>query len=249
MLAGISFPCYTVHKSGERKGKETMSESYRVLFQGGSGEIVEKKSRFLAALMPVRTEAEALAFIEGVRKEHWNASHNCYAWVIGKQGELKRFSDDGEPSQTAGKPILGVLEVEGFVHVCAVVTRYFGGTLLGTGGLIRAYTRAVQEGIAGCGVLEVKPAKKVRIEVGYGEVGKVQYLFGQNGIVILDSVYMERVEFLVLVPGGERDKERGVLEVLEVTGGKALVNELGVVYYGMWDKEVVLYDGELVRVL
>lgn len=223
-----------------------MNENYRILFQEGSGEITEKKSRFLASFRSVRTEEEALRFIEEVRKEHWNASHNCYGWIIGKRGELKRFSDDGEPSGTAGKPILGVLEGEGLVNVCAVVTRYFGGTLLGTGGLIRAYTKAVQEGIKNCVVLEAAPAEKVLLQVDYGEAGKVQYLLGQNGITVLACVYLEKVEFEVLVPAEKKGKIFS--ELLEATAGRVKVRESGTVYYGLCGKDVILYDEELEKI-
>ena len=124
-----------------------MRKPYKILYQGGTAEITEKKSRFIASLRPVQSEEEALLFLEETRKKYWDARHNCYAWIIGENGEQKRCSDDGEPSQTAGRPMLDVLEGEGICNACAVVTRYFGGTLLGTGGLVRAYSGAVQAGI------------------------------------------------------------------------------------------------------
>ena len=124
-----------------------MRKAYKILYREGTGELIEKKSRFIASFRSVKTEEEAQAFIEEMRKKYWDASHNCYAWVLGENGEGKRCSDDGEPSQTAGKPMLDVLEGEGIVNICVVVTRYFGGTLLGTGGLVRAYSGAVKEGL------------------------------------------------------------------------------------------------------
>ena len=117
-----------------------MVEHYKIIYEGGEGELVEKKSRFIAQIAPVKTEEEALAFVEEIRRQHWNARHHCYAYIIGERGQTARCSDDGEPSQTAGKPMMDVLEGEELHDVCAVVTRYFGGTLLGTGGLVRAYS-------------------------------------------------------------------------------------------------------------
>ena len=119
----------------------------RILISGGTGEIVEKKSRFIATIRPVNSEEEASAFIEEIKKKYWDARHNCSAFVVGRRGELTRCSDDGEPGGTAGRPMLEVLLGEGIRNVAVVVTRYFGGTLLGTGGLVRAYTQAVKEGL------------------------------------------------------------------------------------------------------
>ncbi|MBQ7582572.1 MAG: YigZ family protein, partial [Lachnospiraceae bacterium] len=109
------------------------------LKEGGVGEITVKKSRFIATLKPVETEEEATAFINEVKKKYWDAKHNCSAFVVGENGQLNRCSDDGEPAGTAGRPMLEVLQGIAVTNVCCVVTRYFGGTLLGTGGLIRAY--------------------------------------------------------------------------------------------------------------
>ena len=123
------------------------SGDYRVLLAGGQGEIVEKKSRFIATVRSAATEQEAASFIEEMKKKYWDARHNCSAFVIGSRGEMTRCSDDGEPGGTAGRPMLEVLLAEEIRNVAVVVTRYFGGTLLGTGGLVRAYTMAVKEGL------------------------------------------------------------------------------------------------------
>ena len=111
-------------------------DAYKIVYEAGEGEIVEKKSRFIAHVLPVEEEEQALEKIEQIKKQYWDARHNCYAYVIGKKQELQRFSDDGEPSGTAGKPILEVLLGEEIHNALVVVTRYFGGTLLGTGGLV-----------------------------------------------------------------------------------------------------------------
>ena len=125
-------------------------QTYKILLKGGQGEIVEKKSRFIATIEPVSTEEEAAAFIELTKKKYWDARHNCTAMIIGRHGEITRCSDDGEPSGTAGRPMLEVLTGEGLHNIVVVVTRYFGGTLLGTGGLVRAYSQAVKEGLCNC---------------------------------------------------------------------------------------------------
>ena len=125
-----------------------MPEEYKLAYRGGTGEIVEKKSRFIADVMPVSSEDEAQAFIADIKKKYWDARHHCFAYVIGDRHELARFSDDGEPGGTAGKPMLDVLMGEDIHNVAVVVTRYFGGTLLGTGGLVRAYSGATKEGLA-----------------------------------------------------------------------------------------------------
>ncbi|MFR5726940.1 MAG: IMPACT family protein [Clostridium sp.] len=132
-----------------------MVESYKIVYEGADGELVEKKSRFIAQIRPVASEEEAFAFIEEVRKKYWDARHHCYAYIIGERAQTARCSDDGEPSQTAGKPMMDVLAGEGLHDVCAVVTRYFGGTLLGTGGLVRAYSGAVKKKrFLNCSVVE-----------------------------------------------------------------------------------------------
>ena len=124
-----------------------MLEHYKTIYEGGEGELVEKKSRFIATVRPVETEEEALAFIEEMKKKYWDARHNCYVYSVGMNREATRCSDDGEPSGTAGRPMLDVLLGAGIYNAAIVVTRYFGGVLLGTGGLVRAYSGAVQAGL------------------------------------------------------------------------------------------------------
>ena len=128
-------------------------EAYRFVYRAGQGEITEKKSRFIATVQPVTTPEEALAFVAEKKKEYWDARHNCYAYVTGKNQEQMRCSDDGEPSGTAGRPILDVLLREQIHDAVIVVTRYFGGVLLGTGGLVRAYQKAASEGLAAAEIL------------------------------------------------------------------------------------------------
>ena len=219
-----------------------MRKPYKILYQGGTAEITEKKSRFIASLRPVQSEEEALLFLEETRKKYWDARHNCYAWIIGENGEQKRCSDDGEPSQTAGRPMLDVLEGEGICNACAIVTRYFGGTLLGTGGLVRAYSGAVQAGIKSSTVLAVMPAVRTAVTTDYNGVGKIQYLLGQRGIRTLESRYTDAVELSVLVP----DEEIEVLkqEITEATSGAAKLEEKEKCVFAMVDGEPVILEGK-----
>lgn len=153
-------------------------------------EIVIKKSRFIAHVAPVSTEEEAVAFIQRIRTEHAEATHNCYAY---KAGNAVRLSDDGEPSGTAGRPIFDVIEKQGISDVCVVVTRYFGGILLGAGGLVRAYSQSAAAGVEAAGVAETVPALDLRLRLDYGLVGKVQYLLEQMGALTLESQYGHEV--------------------------------------------------------
>ena len=177
-----------------------MLEEYKTRYEGGQVEIVEKKSRFLAEVRLVKSEEEALKFIEEKKKQYWDATHNCYAYVIGERKELMRCSDDGEPQGTAGKPMLDVLLGEDLYNTAVVVTRYFGGTLLGTGGLVRAYSKAVQEGIKESRVITKYHGILTEIGIDYTGVGKLQYLFAKNQIPIIDSQYAEDVKMQILIP-------------------------------------------------
>ena len=175
-------------------------EQYKTVLEGGTGEIVEKKSRFIATVRPVKNEEEALAFLEEMRKKYWDARHNCYAYSIGKNREFTRCSDDGEPSGTAGRPMLDVILGEDIYNVAVVVTRYFGGVLLVTGGLVRAYSKAVQEGLAGSLVIEKKKGISLKVTTDYTGIGKIQYIAGERQIPILDSEYTDKVVLKLLVP-------------------------------------------------
>lgn len=193
--------------------KETVREPYRVVLEGGQAELVEKKSRFIASVRPVESEAEAVAFIDEMKKKYWDARHNCSAFVIGTKAELTRCSDDGEPSGTAGRPMLEVLLGEGVRNVAVVVTRYFGGVLLGTGGLVRAYSGAVKEGIAASKIGTMRYGVRLKICTDYNGIGKIQYILRQNGLEAEDTVYTDQVELTVLlaaecVPGLKKKLQR-----------------------------------------
>ena len=206
-----------------------MVEQYKTVYEGGTGEIVEKKSRFIANVRPVETEEEALAFIEEMKKKYWDARHNCSAYILGERQEQMRCSDDGEPSQTAGKPMMDVLDGAGLTNTAVVVTRYFGGTLLGTGGLVRAYSAAVQEGLKNSRIITKYWGTELLVGTDYNGIGKLQYLFGQRQIPILDAEYTDQVQFTVLVPVSRVQEIRKA--VTEATSGQGAVKEIGDLYF------------------
>ncbi len=181
-------------------------ESYKITTSNGTGEIVEKKSRFIANVFPVENQQQAEEKIAEISKKYWDARHNCYAYVIGKNSENTRCSDNGEPSGTAGKPILEVITGAGLTNTLVIVTRYFGGVLLGTGGLVRAYTQAAQAGIAAAQVGEMILSQKLTLSVGYNMINNVQYYLGQNEIPIADSRYEADVQFDICVKETDIDR-------------------------------------------
>lgn len=191
----------------------------RIVYEGGEGSIEEKKSRFIATVFPVHTEEEVLAHIAALKKKYWDARHNCFAYVIGDNGQLQRCSDDGEPQGTAGRPMLEVLLAQNLRNVLVVVTRYFGGVLLGTGGLVRAYSKAVTEGLKNSTVLTRKEGFLLTIQTDYTDLGKVQYLLASSEATVLDTVYTDLVQTQVLVP--EELLQHLKNEITENTGGRA----------------------------
>lgn len=217
-----------------------MVEKMKTVYMAGQGEIVEKKSRFIATVQIVHSEDEAVAFIDSMKKKYWDATHNCSAYVIGERQELMRCSDDGEPQGTAGRPMLDVLLGEEIHNVAVVVTRYFGGTLLGTGGLVRAYSKAVQEGLAQSIIIEQKYGVQLGVSTDYNGIGKLQYLFGQEKIPILEAQYTEAVELKVLVPKQRVDAI--CKAVTEATNGKAGLSQDEELYYAVLDGKVLIGD-------
>lgn len=217
-----------------------MLSQYKTVYCGGEAEIIEKKSRFIATVRSVKSEEEALAFIESMRKKYWNATHNCFAYVIGEHFQVQRCSDDGEPSGTAGKPMLDVLLGEEIHDVVVVVTRYFGGTLLGTGGLVRAYSGSTKEGLLASKVITKMHGQKLAIQTDYTGLGKIQYILGQRGISILNSVYTDKVELEVLLP----EVEIGSImsEIREGTNGQAIMELQEECYFANIDGEMQIFE-------
>ncbi|MCR5701611.1 MAG: YigZ family protein [Lachnospiraceae bacterium] len=177
-----------------------MENEYKTIIEEGIGEYVEKKSRFIGYVRHVESEEEAEAFITEVKKKHYDARHNCSAYSVGEDKPVQRFSDDGEPSGTAGKPILEVITGNGLNNVCVVVTRYFGGTLLGTGGLVRSYTEAAKACIEDTEIVTRKCVIPLKIATNYNDLGKIQYILGQESIGIRDTSYEENVVITADVP-------------------------------------------------
>ena len=195
-----------------------MLPEYRTIYQGGEDEIVEKKSRFIATVVPVENEEEALEFIEKTKKKYWDARHNCFAYVIGERGQLQRCSDDGEPNGTAGKPMLDVL---------------LGNELLGTGGLVRAYSQAVKAGLQASVVITKILGVKLHIETDYTTFGKIQYILAQRELKILDTVYTDKVELEVLIP--KTELEQVMHAITEGTNAQADMTPKEECYYAEID--------------
>ena len=196
-----------------------MLESYINLIKGGEGEIIEKKSRFIGQIEVVKTEEEAYAFIEKIKKKHYDARHNCFAFSVGEDMPLQRFSDDGEPQGTAGKPMLEVINGSGIHNICIVVTRYFGGTLLGTGGLVRAYTDASKEALKNCETKLMQRLVPVDIATNYTDMGKIQYILGTAGVNIVDTIFTDEVMIKVELPYDTHSKIMN--DITEATGARA----------------------------
>ena len=198
-------------------------DSYRTVYMEGQGEIVEKKSRFIATVRPVESEEQALLFLEEMKKKYWDARHNCHAFTVGLNRECTRCSDDGEPSGTAGRPMMDVLLGEELYNTAVVVTRYFGGVLLGTGGLVRAYSAAVREGLRNSLIIEKKSGILLRVDTDYTAIGRLQYLAGERSLKILDSEYTDHVTTRILVP--KEEVAPFMKAVTEGTSGKAVITK------------------------
>lgn len=195
----------------------------KTVYRGSSAEIVEKKSRFIGDVFPVTSEEEALEYLEKVKKQYWDARHHCWAYVIGETQVQERFSDDGEPSGTAGKPILEVIRGQKLTNTLVVVTRYFGGTLLGTGGLVRAYTKSSQEALKVSTIISRISGVKLKITTDYTGIGKIQYILAQRSIPTLHTEYTDKVEVYVLASDEEEPFLRS--EITEGTNGQALIEK------------------------
>lgn len=209
------------------------------VYKGGQGEITEKKSRFIATVRPVESEDEAVSFINETKKKYWDARHNCSAFVIGKRQELTRCSDDGEPAGTAGRPMLDVLLRENIHNAAVVVTRYFGGVLLGTGGLVRAYQQATKAGLSASEIIEKKEGAVLFIRTDYTGIGRLQYLFAQEKITVMDTAYEADVLVKAVIP--ENDKKRIEKTIIEQTNGTAKLEWGDEVTFAEYDGEVLLF--------
>ena len=212
----------------------------RIVYESGEARTEEKKSKFIAVVVSVHSEEEAAAFLAQKKKQYWDASHNCWAYVIGDRQQLQRCSDDGEPQGTAGRPILEVMLSEHVSNAMIVVTRYFGGTLLGTGGLVRAYSHAAAESLHAGIILQRTQGLRLQIGTDYSGLGKIQYLLANAGIPIMDTVYTEAVVLTVVL-----EKDRAVSlknEITEATGARAEFLQEEDCIFGIHDGRVILLE-------
>ena len=198
-------------------------ECYKTVASSGEALLVEKKSKFIATVRPVTCEQEAMDFLQAMRSEYSDATHNVYAYVI-DENNIFRYSDDGEPSGTAGMPVLDTIRKEGIVDVAVVVTRYFGGTLLGTGGLVHAYGAAARMGLENAGVVTRILCDIVSAKVDYGLVGKMQHLISTSGYILEDTLYDSDVEFVVCLKNEQ--VKRFCDAVTELSCGRAIIKPL-----------------------
>ena len=199
-------------------------KTQKILYKGGEGELIEKKSRFIATTRPVESEEEALAFIAEMKKKYWDATHNCSAFVIGDRQQIQRCSDDGEPQGTAGITVLDVLQKSGIVDAVVVVTRYFGGTLLGAGGLVRAYTEGAAIAVRAARPRVMSPCTVLQMDIDYGQYGKITYILPKYHTVTLESDFGAAVRMQILI----KDKyiEAFRKELTELTSATVVPYEL-----------------------
>jgi len=203
-------------------------KSYRTVSGSAAIETEEKKSRFIANVRPVLSENEAVEFINEIKKKYWDATHNVYAYYICGDTIIQKFSDDGEPAGTAGLPVLEAIKKAGVQDVAVVVTRYFGGTLLGAAGLVRAYGKCAALGIEAAGIITKCLCAKVRIIVEYASLGKIQSAIEAEKYHIADTVFGQDVELIVYVP--EERFDRFVQMVYDITGAASIVEKEESIY-------------------
>lgn len=196
-----------------------MQATYKTIKTDGLAETEIKKSRFLCHLKRVTSEEEAKAFIQGIKKEHWKANHNCSAYLIGEHSEIQRSSDDGEPSGTAGVPMLEVLKKNDLINVCVVVTRYFGGIKLGAGGLIRAYSHAVSHGLQTVGLVMGKLQQEIGLDLDYSLLGKLQNSLPET--TIKETIFAEKVTVICRVD--EEQVENFEAEIIDLLQGQVTI--------------------------
>ena len=198
---------------------------FRTIKEDGQIQEEIKKSRFICHIKRVTTEDEARNFIQDVKKEHYKATHNCSAFILGERSEMKRSSDDGEPSGTAGVPMLGVLENHQLTNVCAVVTRYFGGIKLGAGGLIRAYSSNVALAIKEIGIVHIKEQLGLRIALSYSQYQELPNFLKANHLQEQDTSFTEQVQTTIFVD--KDDKDSIIEELIELFNGKIDITDQG----------------------
>lgn len=213
-------------------------KNFKTVFNESEVELQINKSRFIGYAKPIKDENDALRFIEKIKKKHWDATHNVPVYVVGENFGIQRYSDDGEPSGTAGLPILDLLKKEAITDVCIVVTRYFGGVKLGTGGLVRAYTHSAKAAIEAAEIIEKKVNVLLQLEFDYHYHGKLQnYFLGEPHIIVKETQFTERITLEIYI---EFEFEVGIVShIVELTSGQVKIETIGAYYLTIKSGEVV----------
>ena len=198
---------------------------FRTIKEDGQVQEEIKKSRFICHAKRVYSEEEARAFINAIKKEHYKATHNCSAFIVGEHSEIKRTSDDGEPSGTAGVPMLGVLENHNLTNVCVVVTRYFGGIKLGAGGLIRAYAGSIALAVKEIGIVEIKEQAGIQIQMSYAQYQEYGNFLKEHNLMELETNFTDQVDTIIFVD--KEDKEDTKDALIEFFNGKVILTDQG----------------------
>lgn len=201
-----------------------MMKEYKTVEKEGIDEFVEKKSRFIGHVKPVKTQQEATEFINSLKSKYWDATHNVYAYVL-RENNICRSSDDGEPSGTAGVPVLDVLLKEQLVDVCVVVTRYFGGTLLGAGGLVRAYSHGSKIAVESGGIITMAPCKIMTVSVNYSFYDRMNILLADSGANVIESNFSDVVNIKFSIKADNKDVLADKLT--QQSNGKYSLKEIG----------------------
>ena len=198
---------------------------YRTIKEDGQVQEEIKKSRFICHAKRVYSEEEARDFITAIKKEHYKATHNCSAFIVGERSEIKRTSDDGEPSGTAGVPMLGVLENHNLTNVCVVVTRYFGGIKLGAGGLIRAYAGSVALAVKEIGIIEIKEQAGIQIHMTYAQYQEYGNFLKEHNLIELETNFTDQVDTMIFVDKERKDDIKA--DIIEFFNGKVTLTDKG----------------------
>jgi len=198
---------------------------YRTIKEDGQVQEEIKKSRFICHAKRVYNEEEARDFISAIKKEHYKATHNCSAFIVGERSEIKRTSDDGEPSGTAGVPMLGVLENHNLTNICVVVTRYFGGIKLGAGGLIRAYAGSVALAVKEIGIIEIKEQAGIQIHMTYAQYQEYGNFLKEHNLIELETNFTDQVDTMIFI---DKEKKDGIkADLIEFFNGKVTLTDKG----------------------
>ncbi len=215
-----------------------MDKIYRTIYGYGEAETIINKSRFIGYAMPIETEEEALDFIENIKTKHKDATHNVYAYVLGKDSNTQRFSDDGEPSGTAGIPTLEVIKKENLRNVAVVVTRYFGGIKLGAGGLIRAYTKGAKIGLEAGNIVDMVLHTKIKIRIDYTSYGKIENYLINEEYILGDTLFDDAVNIFVYIQEAKIEVFHKI--IMDLTNGSAIIEDLDEGYIPIKDGKRVV---------